>query len=131
MIFSGDGHAGAPAEAYRPYLDEPYRALVDDLVEENELYMAIAGTPSQPTAEALEVFDDRGRVYQTIRYAVDPATGIVGNSLTDNTWFDAATNVIKSLPAGSKLFTKTVYDSLGRPKTRYTGYDLAETGYPG
>src|SRR5206468_6664255 len=27
-------------------------------------------------------FDDRGRVYQTIRYAVNVATGIVGNALT-------------------------------------------------
>jgi predicted TIM-barrel fold metal-dependent hydrolase len=62
MIFSGDGHAGASAEAYRPYLDEPYRALVDDLIEEQALYMAIAGEPSRPTEEALQVFDDRGRV---------------------------------------------------------------------
>ena len=76
-------------------------------------------------------FDDRGRVYQSIRYAVDPSTGSVGNTLTDNTWFDAAGNVIKSLPSGSDLFTKTEYDSLNRPQTRYTGYDLDETGYPG
>ncbi len=52
-------------------------------------------------------YDDRGRVYQTVRYAVDPSTGTVGNSLTDNTWYDAAGNTIKQLPAGSKLFTKT------------------------
>ncbi|MGD9797384.1 MAG: amidohydrolase family protein, partial [Acidimicrobiia bacterium] len=62
MIFSGDGHAGAPPEAYRPYLDEPYRSLVDDLVAEDEQYMAVAGAPSRPTPEALEVFDHRGRV---------------------------------------------------------------------
>jgi hypothetical protein len=76
-------------------------------------------------------FDDRGRVYQTIRYAVDVTTGIVGNALTDNTWYDAGTNVIKQLPAGARAFPKTEYDSLNRPKTRYTGYDLDETGYPG
>lgn len=76
-------------------------------------------------------FDDRGRVYQTIRYAVDVTTGIVGNSLTDNSWFDDAGNVIKQLPAGSSLFTKTEYDSLNRPSIRYSGYDLDETGYPG
>ena len=51
--------------------------------------------------------DDRDRVYQTIRYEVDPATGAVGHSLTGNIWHDAAENVIKSLAAGSKLFTKT------------------------
>ncbi|MEO2013523.1 MAG: hypothetical protein ABGZ53_04055 [Fuerstiella sp.] len=59
----------------------------------------------------------------------DPATGTVGNSLTDNTWFDAAGNVIKQQPAGSDLFTKTTYDSLGRSTTRYSGYDLDETSY--
>jgi len=34
------------------------------------------------------MFDARSRVYQTIRYGVDPTTGIVGNSLPDNPWFD-------------------------------------------
>lgn len=62
LIVSGDGHAGAPPEAYRPYLDEPFRDRVDDLVAENELYMAIAGVPARPTPEALAVFDGRGRV---------------------------------------------------------------------
>ena len=72
-------------------------------------------------------YDDRGRTYQTIRYGVDPATGTVGNTEIDNAWFDAATNVIKSLPAGSKLFAKRTYDSLGRPAVAYKGYDLEET----
>lgn len=76
-------------------------------------------------------YDDRGRVFQTIRHAVDPNSGDVGNDLTDNTWFDESVNVIKSLPAGSSLFTKTEYDSLGRTSVQYRGYDLAETGYPG
>ncbi len=74
-------------------------------------------------------YDDRGRVYQTIRYGVNPSTGTVGNSLTDNTWYDAAGNVIKSLPAGAKLFTKTVYDGLGRRTKQSRGYDLDETAY--
>src|SRR5262249_6086693 len=40
--------------------------------------------------------DDRSRVYQTVRFAVDITTGLVGNSLTDNAWFDATGNVLKS-----------------------------------
>jgi hypothetical protein len=48
-------------------------------------------------------FDDRGRVYQTIRYGVNPSTGSVGNSLTDNTWHDAVGNVIKMLTASQLL----------------------------
>jgi YD repeat-containing protein len=74
-------------------------------------------------------YDDRGRVYQSVRYGVNPSTGTVGNSLTDNTWYDASGNVIKQLPAGSEQFSKTAYDSLGRPTTRYAGYDLDETTY--
>ena len=35
-------------------------------------------------------YDDRGRVYRTKTYAVDPATGTPGNCLTSNTWYDAA-----------------------------------------
>lgn len=74
-------------------------------------------------------FDPRGQTYQRIRYGVEPSTGTVGNSLTDDAWYDAAGNVLKSLPAGSGLFTKTVYDSLGRTTTQYVGYDTAETSY--
>lgn len=74
-------------------------------------------------------FNNRGDVYQTIRYGVDPTTGVVGNSLVDNTWFDAAGNVIKFLAAGSCLFTKNAIDSLGRTTIRYSGYDLSESSY--
>jgi len=74
-------------------------------------------------------YDDLGRVYQSTRYAVDPATGTVGNSLSDNTWFDAAGNVIKQLPAGSSAFAKFVYDNLGRAVTRHVGYDLSGETY--
>jgi len=67
-------------------------------------------------------FDDMGQVYQKTRYAVDPATGTVGNGLTDNTWRDASGNVIKSFPAGSQLFTKTAYDSLSRAVIEYAAF---------
>lgn len=74
-------------------------------------------------------FDNRARTYQTIRYAVDPATGTVGNSLVDNTWYDAADNPIKQLPGGTQRFTKTAYDSLGRAATTYVGFDTSESSY--
>lgn len=67
--------------------------------------------------------DDRGHVYQSVRYGVDPATGAVGNSLTDNTWFDAAGNPIKDLPAGAgESFTKRTFNSLGWNTATYTGF---------
>lgn len=74
-------------------------------------------------------YDDLARVFQTIRYAVDPNTGEMGSCLTDNTWFNASGNPIKSLPAGSNQFTKTIVDSLGRAIKIYHGYDLDETDY--
>lgn len=74
-------------------------------------------------------YDDLSRVYQTIRYAVDPTTGTAGNSLVDNTWYDPTGKVLKQLPAGSDQFTKMEYDSLGQLTTTYMGYDLDETSY--
>ncbi|MBS0206921.1 MAG: RHS repeat-associated core domain-containing protein [Planctomycetes bacterium] len=80
-------------------------------------------------AQSATNFDNRGRVYQTIRYGVNPATGTVGNSLIDNNWYDAGDNLVKSLPSGSSLFTKTTFDSLGRLVAEYRGYDLDESTY--
>ncbi len=74
-------------------------------------------------------YDDRGRVFQTVRYAVDPATGTVGNALTDNKWYDAAGNLLKSQPAGSQAFTKMVYDGVGRATVQYTGYNPTDSSY--
>jgi RHS repeat-associated protein len=67
-------------------------------------------------------FDNRGRVYQSIRYAVDPATGTVGNSLVDNTFYDANGNVVEIRPAGSEAFTRSTFDGVGRPVGGSLGY---------
>ena len=74
-------------------------------------------------------YDDRGRVYRSLHYGVDPATGAVGNALTDNTWYDPSANVVKVHPSGSQLFTKSVFDGVGRQTKQYRGYDLAESSY--
>jgi predicted TIM-barrel fold metal-dependent hydrolase len=60
LVFSADGHIGAPVEAYREHFDPQYRDQVDGLLEENERYMAVAGNPSRPSPEALAIFDRRG-----------------------------------------------------------------------
>lgn len=74
-------------------------------------------------------YDNQGRVYQTLAYAVDPSTGDVGNSLVSNSWYDPAGNLLKQFPAGSQLFQKSVYDSLNRLTTQYAAYDTDETDY--
>ena len=80
------------------------------------------GTTSTDRIGKSEAFyDDRGQVFQSKRYAVSDS-GVTGNSLEENTWFDAAGNVLKSKPAGSDSFTKMVYDAVGRTTDSYTAY---------
>jgi RHS repeat-associated protein len=100
-----------------------------DRAVKQERYLEISGSADRLLARSETSYDDRGRVYQTKRYAVDVSDGSVGNSLVSNTWYDAAGNAIKQQPAGSQAFTKTVYDSLGRAVKQYLGYDTDETAY--
>ncbi|MEA2736293.1 MAG: hypothetical protein QOE14_2744 [Humisphaera sp.] len=76
------------------------------------------------------MYDDRGGVFRQIRYAVDPASGFVGNALTSDTWRDASGNIIKHIEAGAgKRFTKTRYNGMGWITATYTGYDATESGH--
>ncbi|MDZ4847682.1 MAG: RHS repeat-associated core domain-containing protein [Pirellulaceae bacterium] len=75
-------------------------------------------------------FDARGRNYQTLRYAVDPNTGTVGNALTDNIWYDATGNTLCLLPSGSEAFSKSLYDGIGRVTASYSGYLSSGTFNP-
>jgi hypothetical protein len=128
---STDSHALPNLPEERRLRPSPAFSTYDNLdrVTKNERFDTTS--TGNLIAKSETKFNDRGQVYQTIRYAVDPSTGTVGNSLTDNTWYDAAGNAIKQLPSGSDLFTKTDYDSLGRQSVVYQGYDQDETGYPG
>lgn len=70
-------------------------------------------------------YDDQNRLYRTKQYGVDPNTGTVDNSLTTDTWYDAAGKPIKEVAAGSlngRTFTKRSFDSMGREYARYVGY---------
>ena len=70
-------------------------------------------------------FDSRGQAWRTLVYPV--SGGIAGsNALIGYSWHDAAGNAIKSQPAGSKQFAKTVYDGAGRARDTYVGYDPTE-----
>ena len=67
-------------------------------------------------------YDKLGRVYQRITYAV--SAGEPGNSLTENTWYDAAGNQIKQIAAGTGIvFSKTAYNGVGWVTASYTGYN--------
>src|SRR5260370_42114111 len=74
-------------------------------------------------------YDNRGRVYQRVQYAVNVSTGTPGNTLTDNFWYDESGHLIKQKLAGSSAPVKSVYDGIGRLTKQYTSYDTAETAY--
>lgn len=63
-------------------------------------------------------FDSRGRTYESVNYGVSDS-GAIGQALTSRSWFDGNGNVVKSSPAGSEAFTKTVYDAVDRPIESY------------
>lgn len=60
IIVSGDAHAAAPIEAYRPYVPAKYHDALDELVLESEEYQQRIAGPAHPSPEAMEAFDRRG-----------------------------------------------------------------------
>jgi predicted TIM-barrel fold metal-dependent hydrolase len=61
IVVSGDGHAAAPLDTYRPYLATKYHAALDELIVSDERdYRAQIAGPAHPTPEAMAVFDNRG-----------------------------------------------------------------------
>ncbi|MBS0208875.1 MAG: RHS repeat-associated core domain-containing protein [Planctomycetes bacterium] len=80
------------------------------------------GSGGNLIARSQSRFNPQGQVYQSLVFAVNPNTGAVGNALVTNNWYDEAGNQIKTLPAGSQLFTKTFRDSQARTYGVYKGY---------
>ena len=83
--------------------------------------------PGTLIGQSQTLYDNRGLVYATVTYGVDPGTGTVGPALADNFWHDAAGNVIVNQPAGSQAFTKSVYDGVARNTNQYVGYGTPST----
>ena len=59
IVISADGHATAPLETYRPYLESRYHADLDALLPESDDYRQRIAGPAHPTPEAMKVFDLR------------------------------------------------------------------------
>jgi len=103
------------------YFDNLSRTIKVEQYDDSESGNLLARSESK--------FDDRGRVYQTLVYAVNPDTGVVGVALVSNSWFDAAGNTLKSKPAGSNSWSKMVYDAVGRTIVTYFGYSTGTEDY--
>jgi RHS repeat-associated protein len=83
------------------------------------------GVPDAPSSSLLRAqtdsaYDERGRVYQTTVYSINPSTGAVSSTgLVTNSWFNRRGEVVKvSEPGG--LVTKSAFDGAGRPTVQDT-----------
>lgn len=71
-------------------------------------------------------FDNRGRLYRTERFAVDPTNGGISDTvkLSADSWYDAVGNTVKQVAVGAKdgrAFTKNAYDGVNRRVATYVG----------
>lgn len=106
---------------------EPFFRFYYDNLDRN-IRVDQVGAAGELLTRREQVYDNLGRIYRSIVYAVDPASR-PDRRLTNNTWYDAAGNVIKIQHGGSKLTTKIVYDTLGRPTATYFSFNLGESHY--
>ena len=98
----------------KPTLDNLSRAT------SNKAYRDDSGT-LKLIAQSEDFYDDRGRIFRNKTYSVSDA-GLAGNALESNQWFDENGQTIKSSSPGSEVFTKTVYDAVGRATADYSAY---------
>lgn len=97
-----------------------------DLVQSVTSYHTSIAAGNRMSYQEMEQ-DVLGRTYQTSVYAVENSTGATSNPQVSDTWFDANNRTVKTLPAGSKLFTATEYDAIGRVEVRYQAYGLSSS----
>lgn len=74
-------------------------------------------------------FDNLGRVFRTKVYAVDPSNGSVGNSLSNDFWYDARGQTMKTKLAGSSKLNKFTYNGMGWLLKQYQTYNAADDTY--
>jgi len=77
-------------------------------------------------------FDERGQLFESTVYEIDPSTGAspgtVRDALTTDYWYDARGNLAKSRSANG-LQNKSVFDGVGRLAKTYITIDADETAY--
>lgn len=73
------------------------------------------------TSRQTTAYDSLGRVYQTQVFAVS-STGTTSNPQVSNLYYGPTGQVARNAPAGSTLFTASVYDAIGRNTVTYQAY---------
>ena len=92
------------------------------------------GVPNAPSSSLLRAksenrFDERGQVYQSLTYSVDPSSGSVSSSaLVTQFWFDPRGLVIKQSSPGG-LVTKLTHDGARRNTVQQTTDGGGDTAY--
>jgi RHS repeat-associated protein len=96
---------------------------------QTETYANGSITPTANLRSRVQLdYDERGQVYRSTSWQVDPVYGIVGNNLVTNRWYNARGLMAKEAsPSG--LFSKVSYDGLGRVTSSWRSTDSAETLY--
>ncbi|MHB8463975.1 MAG: amidohydrolase family protein [Acidimicrobiales bacterium] len=143
IIVSGDGHAAAPLEMYRPYLEAEYHEALDELIPEQDEYQKRIAGPAHPSPEAMAVFDDRGAMaaggeagsYDIgTRIAEMDAEGVTcdivhsGTQTAPPLWYGAANRVHSAelQQAGVKAYHRWLIDFMDAADGRLAG--VAEPG---
>lgn len=57
VLVSADGHGAAPPEHYRPYFEARYQSLIEELIEENEMWQRLTGPFTGCSEEVYELID--------------------------------------------------------------------------
>jgi YD repeat-containing protein len=125
LVAGKDGVQASEADGtHRPLRYSQYDNLDEAVAQERYDGDGVAvsttgGVPDRPAAALLRAkttsqYDDRGRLFRTDTFGVDPATGAVSAaSLAANTWYDRRGYVLKAAAPGG-LVTKDRYDGPGR-----------------
>jgi predicted TIM-barrel fold metal-dependent hydrolase len=143
ILVSGDGHAAASLESYRPYLESKYHAALDALIPEETEYRQLVAGPAHPTPEAMKTFDTRGAMaaggeagsYDIgIRLREMDAEGVACDILHSGTqsapplWYGAANRAYSAelQLAGVKAYHRWLVDFMNAADGRLAG--VAEPG---
>jgi RHS repeat-associated protein len=86
-------------------------------------------TAGNRTARATAAYDPLGRLYRQQRYAVS-SSGVLGNALTDNLYYNKTGQVAREERAGSALAVATKFDAAGRPTERFWATGTFSTSDP-
>ena len=94
----------------------------------------IRGVPNAPSSSLLRAqtstsFDNLGRVYQELRYSVNPSTGSVGgNTLDTEYYYDSRGDLIETIQPNAPV-VKDAYNGLGQLIAEYETDGAGGTSY--